>query len=409
MPLSSQHPSKPRVVQSVSGVFHHFDLARQLHAQGHLEKIYSSFNWSRLKREGLPRDLVSTFPVLQPALMLLGRLGVDLLSPFWSRWVFRNQLLLDRWVAGRIPSCDVVVALSGCGLLTGSRVQQRGGVYVCDRGSSHIRFQDQILTEEYGKWGISRVACDPQVIEREEAEYAQCDAIAVPSEFARRSFLEMGISRNKIKKISYGVDLSMFTPLSNPPEDRFEVLFVGQVSLRKGIPYLLEAFADFSHPNKRLRIVGGLTDEIRPILNRRLPDGVEILGARPQSELPAIMSSSHVLVLPSIEEGLAMVQGQALASGCPVIASTNTGGSDLFTDGVEGFEVPIRSAKAITDRLTQLADQPELQQRMRDAALRRVKSIGGWDDYGRNYLAFLKELVSAGRGPGRSQDPPGLC
>jgi glycosyltransferase involved in cell wall biosynthesis len=98
--------------------------------------------------------------------------------------------------------------------------------------------------------------------------------------------------------------------------------------------------------------------------------------------------------LPSIEEGLALVQGQALASGCPVIASTNTGGSDLFTDGVEGFEVPIRSAEAITDKLVQLAVQPELQQQMRAAALERVKSIGGWDDYGRKYLAFLKELTA---------------
>jgi len=394
MSSSSQSLPKPRVVQSVSGAFHHFDLARQLHALGHLERIYSSFNWGRLKREGLPRQLVSTFPLLQPALMLLGRFGVDIHSPFFTRGIFWNQLLIDRWVAGRIPPCDVVVALSGGGLNTGSLVQQRGGRYVCDRGSSHIRFQDQILSEEYKKWGVARTACNPRAIEREEAEYAQCDAITVPSEFALRSFLEMGVAAGKIHKIPYGVDLSRFSPVTNPPNDRFEVLFVGQVCFRKGIPYLLEAFKNFAHPNKRLRIVGSVADEIRPMLDRHLPDGVEILGALPQSELSRILSSSHVLVLPSIEEGLALVQGQALASGCPVIASTNTGGFDLFTNGVEGFEVPIRSAEAITNRLVQLADQPELQQQMRAAALERVKSIGGWDEYGRQYLAFLIELTA---------------
>jgi glycosyltransferase involved in cell wall biosynthesis len=155
----------------------------------------------------------------------------------------------------------------------------------------------------------------------------------------------------------------------------------------------MEAFKGFSHPNKRLRIVGSLASEIRTIFNGDFPDGVEILGALPQIKLAGIMSSSHVLVLPSIEEGLALVQAQALACGCPVIASTNTGGSDLFTDGVEGFEIPIRSPEAITDRLVQLADQPKLQQQMSTAALERVKSIGGWDDYGRKYLTFLKNLT----------------
>lgn len=334
--------------------------------------------------------MVSTFPVLHPALMLLSRFGVSVPDV----WSLRNQLIFDRWVAGRVPACDVVVAISGCGLLTGTRVQRRGGRYVCDRGSSHIRYQDRILSEEYKRWGISQTACDPRVIEREDAEYAQSDAITVPSDFARRSFLEMGVPANKVFKIPYGVDLSRFAPVDEPSKDRFEVLFVGQVSFRKGIPYLLEAFERFSHPRKRLRIIGSVAGEIRPLLERHLPESVEILGALPQSDLPRIMSKSHVLVLPSIEEGLALVQGQAMACGCPIIASTNTGGSDLFTDGVEGFEIPIRSAAAITQKLNEIADQPHLQEQMRAAALDRVKSIGGWDSYGRMYLAFLKGLTA---------------
>ena len=173
------------------------------------------------------------------------------------------------------------------------------------------------------------------------------------------------------------------------------MLFAGQVGYRKGIPYLLQAFERFRHPRKRLRIVGGILKEIRPYLEKHLPDRVEILGHVPQAELKRIMSGSHVMVLPSIEEGLALVQGQAMACGCPLISSTNTGGSDLFTPGVEGFEVPIRSAEAIAERLQQLADDPQLQQRMSTAALERVKALGGWHDYGETYLNLLKKLVSA--------------
>ncbi len=105
------------------------------------------------------------------------------------------------------------------------------------------------------------------------------------------------------------------------------------------------------------------------------------------------MSRSHVLVLPSIEEGLALVQAQALACGCPVICSTNTGGEDLFSDGVEGFIVPVRDPTALADRMQRLADDPALQETMREAALNRVQSIGGWTDYGDRWEALLRKLT----------------
>jgi starch synthase len=169
-------------------------------------------------------------------------------------------------------------------------------------------------------------------------------------------------------------------------------LFAGSVGLRKGVPYLLEAFARVRHPAKRLRVAGALHPDLRMVLGRLPQQQVEILGAVPQPRLAELMSTSHVMVLPSIEEGLALVQGQALACGCPVLASTNTGGEDLFTDGVEGFIVPVRDVGALTDRMQRLADDPALQQKMSEVALRRVRSIGGWNEYGDRWEALLLEL-----------------
>jgi glycosyltransferase involved in cell wall biosynthesis len=325
--------------------------------------------------------------------MLLGRWGIEFPQPIRWSLDYANALSFDRWVSWNIPDCDVLVALSGGGLRSGLTVQNRGAKYVCDRGSSHIRFQSQILTEEYRRWGLDIRPCDPRVIRREEDEYAQADAITVPSEFARRSFLELGVPQEKVYKVPYGVRLENFTAVSQPPTDSFEVLFVGSVGFRKGIPYLLDAFKGFAHPHKRLRIVGAVQKEIHLYLSKGLHQDVEFLGVVPQRELKKIMSSSHVMVLPSIEEGLALVQAQALACGCPLISSTNTGGSDLFTHGVEGFEVPIRSVQAITERLQQLADDPVLQQRMRQAAIERVRSLGGWQTYGDQYLSVLNQVV----------------
>lgn len=394
MNASSENPSTLRVVQSVCGVFHHFDLARELYSHGNLEQIYSTFPWSRLKREALPRSMVSTFPLIDPVLMLLNRYGIHLPHPVVRQLKRANFVTFDRWVSRHVPECEAFVALSGFGLFTGKVVQERGGKYVCDRGSSHIRFQDQILSEEYRLWGVNEQACDPRFALREEEEYARADAITVPSEFSRRSFIQMGVPGDKVYKIPYGVNLQKFYPVAQPCKDTFEVLFVGQVNYEKGIPYLLQAFSRFSHPHKRLRLVGTVREQIRPYLAEHLPPRVEILGAVPQSELKSIMSSSHVMVLPSIQDGFGMVLGQAMACGCPVISSTNTGGPDLFTHGIEGFEVPIRSADAILERLQQLADNPDLQQQMGRAALEKVKRLGGWHAYGEEYLSFLKKLVS---------------
>jgi glycosyltransferase involved in cell wall biosynthesis len=102
------------------------------------------------------------------------------------------------------------------------------------------------------------------------------------------------------------------------------------------------------------------------------------------------------MVLPSIEDGFGPVMAQAMACGGVVIATEHTGGLDLFADGAEGFIVLIRSPEAICERLTQLADDPDERQRMSEAAVRRVRTLGGWRDYGRNYAAFLEEITGRG-------------
>ncbi len=118
--------------------------------------------------------------------------------------------------------------------------------------------------------------------------------------------------------------------------------------------------------------------EMRTVLPQLPQEGVTFAGTMPQSELKKWMSRSHVMVMPSLDEGMALVQGQALACGCPVIATTASGGADLLSDGVEGFIIPVRDPDALCDRMQRLAEDPALQQRMSEAALQRVRSLGGW-------------------------------
>ena len=384
-----------RVSQAVFGVFHHFELAHQLRRHACLQTVYSTYPWSRLKREGLPHEHVETFPWIHGGLALLARYGLYP-SPWTEHVDYWNALAFDAWMTRRMErkaeECDALIAIAGAALNAGKLLQSRGGKYICDRGSTHARYQWRVLQEEHDRWKVPLDIYDPRDTEREERQYAQADCITVPSHFAARSFVEEGVPAEKLRVIPYGVRLDSFHPTGEPSPENFEVLFVGQVSLRKGVPYLLQAFSELHHRRKRLRIVGPVFRHMKPLLAKLPMEHVEVMGAVSREELVRLFSSSHAMVLPSLEEGLALVQGEAMACGCPVIATPNTGSEDLFSDGREGFIVPPRDAAAIRDRLQQLADAPNLQRTMRAASLQRVRHLGGWKHYGDRWVKVLREL-----------------
>lgn len=385
-----------KVVQTVFGRFHHFDLARQLHRHGCLEAIFTGYPRWKLNKESLPMDRIHTFPWLLAPLMAKWRMGWqhERLDRELSWWMAET---LDRHVARNLPQCDAFVAISGSGLHTARRARARGVKYICDRGSSHIRFSERILTEEFTRWGQSFPGIDPRSVQKEEREYELADAITVPSEFCRKSFVKEGIPAGKLNVVPYGVDMSRFSPDGEPAADSFDVLFVGQVSFRKGLPYLLEAFERVRHPNKRLTIVGAVQQEMREFLNKRDWPQVRFLGPRSRDEVRRLMSRSHVFILPSVEDGFGMVLAEALACGCPVIGTEHTGTPDLVENGREGFIVPIRDAAALSERMEQLCQDAALRQKMAAAALHRVRQLGGWNDYGDSIVHVLSELVERPR------------
>ena len=79
-----------QITQAVFGVYHHFELAHQLHRRNHLRRIYSTWPWARLRREGLPRHLVRTFPPVHTLDILLRG------TPLYSHTL---QGRFNRWVS----------------------------------------------------------------------------------------------------------------------------------------------------------------------------------------------------------------------------------------------------------------------------------------------------------------------
>lgn len=381
-----------RVALSTIGTFHTFDMARQLEDAGVLATVYTGYPRFKLGDRGIPQHKIRCFPWLQGPYMAGFIPGF--LRREWEHW---SAASFGTYVAADLPDCDIFCGLSGSALRAGRLAQRRGARYVCDRGSAHIRFQDAILREEHDRWGLTYGGIDARAIDREEAEYDQADAILTPSRFAQRTFIELGIPAAKLRLAPYGVDLARFAPAGLPRAEGFDCLFVGALSVRKGAGYLLRAFEALVHPRKSLTVAGSVSLEVRPMLQRfadRSAGLLHILGHVPYDKLRAVMSRAHVLVLPSIEDGFGLVQAQAMACGCPVVASTHTGAEDLFTDGVEGLIVPARDSAALASALQRLADDPSRREGMAQAALRRVRALGGWEGYGQIVLRHFRELAA---------------
>lgn len=373
--------------------FHSFEVALQLQKRQALKRIYSGLARRFLKRYPVDAGALQTFPWYQTPLEAAQRL--KLLSPARSmklEWLAKTAL--DRHIARTLPDCHVFMALSGIGLAAGKAAQKRNIAYICDRSSSHIAYQNELLRAEYEMLDLPYQPISERMIDREEQEYSEADTIVVPSGFAERSFVERGYAPKRLCRIPFGVNLASFKRVCDR-DDEFVVLFVGSPSVQKGFHYLLQAFVRADIPGAKLKIVGNPLGETAKLLEKFPVPGIEILGPQFQPEVVRHMSRASVLVLPSIQEGMALVQAEAMACGCPVVASTSTGSEDLFTDGEEGFILTPGDVEGLAGKMVQLHEDQSLRDTMGTKGVLRAQNIGGWDGYGDKLVALCFALAKA--------------
>ncbi|MBM4401628.1 MAG: glycosyltransferase family 4 protein [Candidatus Cloacimonetes bacterium] len=340
--------------------------------------------------------------------------------------------LQDFLAARKIETCDIFHGWAGMSLRSGRRAKTWGAKYIVQRASSHILTQKKLLEEEYENWGIKAKPVLPQVVERNLAEYEEADYILLPSEFAKNSFLEHGVAEEKLLMIPFGTDIEKLkTPACAlrrqsygasateasagrqnsklPParsvakamerrrprlrragktqNSKLSVLFVGQISLRKGIPYLLQAWQELKLKNAELILVGNVTNEIQKIFRLSDSQALRITGFQ---DPVFYYQSADIFVFPSIEEGSALVIYEALAAGLPVITTFNSG--SVVRDNIEGFIVPIRDKEALKEEILKLYGDEKLRAKMSAAARKRAEEFG-WEKHGERLVDSYKQLV----------------
>lgn len=381
-----------KVVVSVGGRFHAFNLAAELEKRSALARLITSYPKFEVVKYGIPREKVCSKIAKEIIERMWARAPGALKRAFDPSFVIHE--LYDRAARGAFPAADVFVGWSSFSLHSLRKAHSLGAKTIVERGSSHIEYQRSVLQEEYERWGIAPPAGalpHPKIIEKEFREYEEADYISIPSQFVKRTFLAAGIPEEKLIHVPYGVDLRKFKQ-ELKKDDVFRVVFAGGMTLRKGVHYLLAAFAELRLPNSELILVGSPNEEMDPFF-RKYRGSFRLVGHVPQTELSRYYSQGSVFALPSVEEGLAMVQLQAMACGLPVIATVNTGAEDVVRDGKDGFIIPIRDVEMLKEKILYLYENSEERERMAQSAMERIASGFTWNDYGEKIIREYRRIA----------------
>ncbi len=372
---------------SVFGRFHAFDLAKQLGKANMLHKLFTTYPKFKVNEWGISNDKIRSKIILE----LLNRLSYKFaLNNNWFNSFIKS--LFAKKVASQLDGCDVFIGWSGASLETLVEAKKRGVITILERGSSHYSYQQSILSIEYKLQSLEFGANYPSW-QRELLEYELADYISIPSSFVKRSFIQYGIDEKKLIINPYGVDLSQFKQVEKD-DNVFRIIFAGGGSLQKGYHYLLQAFYELNLPNCELWHLGSVNDDVKVFLKKYKTKNWILKGHQPQNELYKFYSQGSVFIMPSIQEGMSMVQLQAMACGLPLVCTTNTGGDDLITEeGKEGFIIPIRDINILKEKILFLYENQDICKKMGLKAKKRVLSGFTWDDYGDRYITHLKSII----------------
>ncbi len=261
----------------------------------------------------------------------------------------------------------------------------------------HPLYSKTILDDEYTRLGLSQATKSLSTQhQRLINEIDKCNYLLAPSEFVKNSYIKYGFDGSKIYVIPYGVDLIKFNSFESISRNsqvnpKLRVICVAQISPRKGHIYLLEAFKYLDRANFELLFIGYLSKEMKEVLSKYEGQFTHIDHV-PNNCLHNYYRESDVFVLPSLEDGFAVVVTEAMACGLPVIITTNTGASELIEHGKEGYIVTIRSPESIAECLEKLLLNPDLRTRMSEAALEKSKSSLSWELYANRLCDLYKSL-----------------
>lgn len=347
-----------RIAIVVQGRFHAFDLARELLRRGANVVVLTNYPAFVVERFGVPRERVRSYVAHGIATRLAARIHTSAIEPqkeimahkAFGRWALK-QLRRESW--------DVIHCWSGVSEELLEHYAGSGVPTLLMRGSSHIRTQARLLEEETARTGVRQDRPSRWMIEREEREYELASDIVVLSTFAYNTFTAEGTEPGKLRLLLCGVDVDSFRPSPEVLEARkrrvlngepLRVLNVGTFSYRKGA-FDIAAIIERLDPRRFVfTFVGPVSSECLA-LSRSLAGRATFVSKQAQSDLPSFYAKDDIFLLPTIEDGFAVVLSQAAAAGLAILTTSHSAGDDVVRDGTTGWVLPARQPDVFVERL----------------------------------------------------------
>ncbi|MHB8648233.1 MAG: glycosyltransferase family 4 protein [Thermomicrobiales bacterium] len=384
-----------------------YHLARGLRAHGHAVRIVVAQPTRRITEtnyDGFPvwraRPGART---VNPALFALSGLGpghtVRLLIRSWSPDIVHaqhiNAMLVARRAARAVPLVVTVrdhwpVCFYGTALTTarcpGCLVGTRSP---CNpqRGSEHAPRLLHLLKREVMR-GMLR---------QRQRTLARADGVIAASDAMHRE-LRSVVPSSRLHTIPNAVDLSRFSPGDRAfalavPEHFF--LFVGKLSPHKGADLLTTIAARLGADAPPILVVGDgpLEESLR---SNRSQGSPRLLGRVSNEDVISLMHRAIALVTPARwPEPLSRTHLEALAAGCPVVATDTGGTREVVADGVTGFLTSVDDVETMALRLNDLAANDDLRARMSLASRERAARLFGLDEVTKRHVAVYQAAIDA--------------
>jgi len=225
--------------------------------------------------------------------------------------------------------------------------------------------------------------------------------VSVVSQVMQNTVINMGVTPDKVKVISMGVDLqNRFIPDHAVKRNPGEILFVGRLVEKKGVRILIEAMPAVlaMYPSACLSVAGAgpLETNLRQLVRQlNISDSVHFLGMVAQSQLPQLYQRSALAVFPFVvakngdQEGFGLVQVEAMGCECPIIASDLPVIHDIITHGENGFLVPTGKSEFLAQTIIKLLSNPDLGHKLAREARKRVMGFD-WEIVAEKYANLYR-------------------
>jgi glycosyltransferase involved in cell wall biosynthesis len=281
----------------------------------------------------------------------------------------------------RRRSVDVVHAYEDCSLWQFEAAKRLGKFCVYDMPIGYYPAWEQVqanLARLHTEW-LPPAAISNRYVRREQKlkEMALADLVLAPSTFVQRTIQQF--VDKEVVIAPYGVDLEFWTPPLEPrvSSERLQFIYAGQLSLRKGIPLLFEAWRAAGLKDADLTLVGSWQFTQERL--KHLPENIRLVGPISSGELRSRYQEADVFVFPSFFEGFGLVLLESMACGLPAIATEATAGPDILSDDA-GRVIPTGNLDALVEALRWFTANRSRLQEMRQAARARAEACH-WKNY----------------------------